>query len=145
MVKSEFDIVLPYLTEKDRKPFQKCVLNPMEQVGVKVKDDQVQLRMWEQVYGIQKLKLIATGYQELPTVKHLKTWHQRISNMRKCIKKERSDVREQLIALNRELETVEYQIRRESEGTDVKEHGTQTYPKASVTLTTSLSQSGNDV
>jgi len=144
MVKSEFDIVLPYLTEKDRKPFQKCVLNPMKQVGVKVKDDQVQLRMWEQVYGIQKLKLIATGYQELPTVKHLKTWHQRLSNMRKFIKKERSVVSETLIALDSELETVEYQIRRLVEAKNVKRSGSHTYPKGIVSITHSLIQYWND-
>ena len=143
-MKSELDILLPYITPKDRKQFQFSILAPLAAAGVSVADEDAQLKLWERTYGMQRLKLEATGYKELPTVKHLEWWEARVTKLMEQIKEEKSVLSDYLIQLNNELETVGYSIRRVIKNKKDHRSISHKYPKGVVSITHSLIQYWND-
>tara|TARA_R100000149_G_C5869335_1_gene133517 strand:- start:903 stop:1628 length:726 start_codon:yes stop_codon:yes gene_type:complete len=137
---TEFDIVLPYITKKHRAKFQKVVLTPLKRAGVNVINEKIQLQLWEQVYGIQRLKLLATGYKELPTDKKLKAWEEKLNELDKSIKAERSVLADHLVQLKNEITATAYQVRQLRSLRAEKRSGSSVYPKGIVSIAHSLMQ-----
>ena len=139
-----FTIHLPYLGPAVRKNFSRYVMAPLKHAGVKISDPDKQLELWETVYGIQRVKMITTAYQELPSAKKLKKWYDAVDALHEMIQQERSTLSDHLVHLRDELSNTRYQLGKLRKRREAKRSGSSKYSPGIVSITASLIRYWND-
>ena len=135
---TKFDIEVPHIGKEYRKDFTKNVLDPLSVAGVNVSDANTQMRLWEWIYNVQRMRMFASNWKELPEEKKMKVWEKRLTKMQQLIRAERSSVRHQLVQLNNELTTSAYNLRQAIREKKNKRKKSHVYPEGVIILTASL-------
>ena len=125
---ASFEVAIPYIDAKRRKAFAKCVLKPLEQVGVKVGDPEVQLRMWEENFFVLRLKMSLTHWKETPSEKKLEQYRKKMMDLQKMIRNDKTRLNEDFEHLLSELELSTYTVRKLIQGKKEKRQKDYVYP-----------------
>ena len=136
--KIEVQLLVPHIRKKHHTDFKKNVLEPLAAAGVKVNNEQTQLQLWEMIYDVQRMRMFASNWEELPEKKEMKVWEKRITKMQNLIRDERSKLRHQFVQLNNELEVTGYNIRQAIKEKEKKRMASFVYPEGVVILAKSL-------
>ena len=136
--KVKVELLVPHIGKKHRKDFEKNVLEPLAYADVVVNNGETQLQLWEMIYNVQRLRMYASGWEELPDQKKMKKWEKRITKMQDLIRDERSKLRHQFVQLNNELEVTGYNVRQAIKEKQKKRKKSSVYPEGVITLTKSL-------
>lgn len=67
--KIEIELLVPHIRKKHHKDFKKNVLEPLHHAGVVVNNGQTQLQLWEMIYDVQRMRMFASNWEELPEKK----------------------------------------------------------------------------
>ena len=141
---TKFDIALPYLGTKERKQFAENVLSPLRAAGVEITAANVQLKAWESIYAVMRLKMSVTGYRELPPLKKLQNYHNKLDKLLKEITAEKSLLHDYFINIQNELILLTYNLRQLIQVKKEKPTVNHRYPKGIQQIAKSLVVYWND-